>query len=408
MLLSGYTLNNTTLINNLFQLEAGEYIVIDTELYRVQYNTYLAEPELPTQHKNPDNTLVEILNNVFASHLSALKNNMIAIPLSGGYDSRLISIMCSRYHPDNLIAFTYGTRNSSEIKLAKRVADKLAINWIPVYYDVDCIKDYTLSKTFESYYTYSSELSSIFFMQDYFAVKYLKDNQLIADNTVFLPGHSGDFLGGGHLRPDQNIRRSKLDISNRLFDRHFQLTKTSLPIRDSIMKLIMEKIPDASIPDFIIADTWDFSERQVKMIVNSANVFSFFGYSWNIPLWDNRLMLFFEGIGFEEKLYNNLYHRVLKQHYFEEKDLNFEDELTPSPAVLSRQEFKRNFKKFLPRFVVNSLVSNDDFLNYKGITAQLKEEISSQYLRPLKQKNYYNAYLAQYLISKTAQQLQSL
>jgi len=168
------------------------------------------------------------------------------------------------------------------------------------------------------------------------------------------------------------------------------------------------KIPDASIPDFIIADTWDFSERQVKMIVNSANVFSFFGYSWNIPLWDNRLMLFFEGIGFEEKLYNNLYHRVLKQHYFEEKDLNFEDELTPSPAVLSRQEFKRNFKKFLPRFVVNSLVSNDDFLNYKGITAQLKEEISSQYLRPLKQKNYYNAYLAQYLISKTAQQLQSL
>ncbi len=90
---------------------------------------------------------------------------------------------------------------------------------------------------------------------------------------------------------------------------------------------------------------------------------------------------------------------------YAEKELNFEDELIPTPLAISLQESKKSIKKLLPRFIVNSMVSNADHLNYKDITSQLKSEITEEYRIPPKQKNYYNAYLAQYLLSKTTQQL---
>ncbi|MDX2415466.1 MAG: asparagine synthetase B family protein [Bacteroidales bacterium] len=405
ILLCGYALNNTSLIEELYQVEAGEYIVIDTEPKRVQYNDFLAKPEISIQHKYPENTLVKTLDTVFASHLSALKDRMIAIPLSGGFDSRLISLMCSRYHPDNLIAFTYGTRNSPEISLAKKVANKLAINWVPVYYDEDCIKDFALSQTFESYYSYSSELNSIFFMQDYFAVLHLSDKGLIDKNTVFLPGHTGDVLSGGHLSPGQNITLDRKEISKLIFNKHFQYTRTNRSTKSDILSQIEEKIPFKALPAYRIIENWEYTERQSKMIINSASVFSFFGFEWILPLWDLRLINYFGNLAFEDKIYSNLYRKVLSENFFEEAGINFKLEFDPTPRLIKQQLLKESIKKLLPRFIVNSLVSNADHLNYKDITSQLKSEITEEYRRPPKQKNYYNAYLAQFLLSKSTQQL---
>ena len=54
-------------------------------------------------------------------------------------------------------------------------------------------------KHLKNTYPYVSGLSSMFFMQEYFAVKYLKESHIIPDDSVFIPGFSGDVLAGSHL-----------------------------------------------------------------------------------------------------------------------------------------------------------------------------------------------------------------
>jgi asparagine synthase (glutamine-hydrolysing) len=68
-----------------------------------------------------------------------------------------------------------------------------------VEYNREKIHNYLSDKTFAEYYPYASRATSMFFMQEYFAVKHLKENKLIPDDSVFIPGHSGDFLGGSQL-----------------------------------------------------------------------------------------------------------------------------------------------------------------------------------------------------------------
>ena len=60
---------------------------------------------------------------------------------------------------------------------------------------------------FKEYYKFASNHISVFGTQDYFAVKYLHDNKIINDDAIFVPGHSGDFLGGSHLDKGESAKR---------------------------------------------------------------------------------------------------------------------------------------------------------------------------------------------------------
>ena len=214
LLRCGFTLINETLINEIKQVQAGEYISYDKGLNTHEYHNFTGYFNPDSSHTEPGFTLPGILEEVFRTNLSALNNKPVVLPLSGGYDSRLIAVMLKKYHRGKVITFTYGSENSPEFKIASKVAKKLNLEWIPVVYNNKLTCGYITDKTFHSFYKYSSELSSIFFFQDYFAVKYLNDNNLVPSASVFIPGHTGDILSGGHISPGQNRVRT---TGNNLF-----------------------------------------------------------------------------------------------------------------------------------------------------------------------------------------------
>lgn len=145
---AGYVLNNLTLLDGIYQVEAGQYVILGDSIKCIKYDDTCWNPIKEIDFKTGADELLLKIHEVFRSHLVALKNKFIAIPLSGGFDSRLIAAMCAEYHPENVICFTYGTKNSPEVIPAQQTAERLGLKWINIVYDQDLIKGFISDKYF--------------------------------------------------------------------------------------------------------------------------------------------------------------------------------------------------------------------------------------------------------------------
>ena len=92
--------------------------------------------------------------------------------------------------------------------ISEKVANELGFNWFFVEYNEQTIdQDFPQCNEFQKYYKFASNHVSIFYTQDYFAVKYLHDNKIINNDAIFATGHSGDYLAGSFF--------SRSEIANR-------------------------------------------------------------------------------------------------------------------------------------------------------------------------------------------------
>ena len=406
-LLAGYVPDNLTLINNIFQVEAGEMVVLSDIVSRRFYHEVSSTPVENNNSDSYETDLHDLFHSVFSCHFKALKDRFIAIPLSGGYDSRLIAAMCKIYHPDNIICYTYGRKDNQEAFKAAEVVKRLNLKWLNIEYNNDLIDDFLHSNKFKEYYPFASNLSSMFFMQDYFALQYLRERSLVPDNTVFIPGYSGDFLAGSHLSLSMNKPLTENGIAEIILRKHFRYTRSSVSQKENIISLIRKKIPDIKINPWKIFENWDMKERQAKFIVNSARTFLFFGYECIMPFWDRNIIDFFSKIPFSLKLNKKLYDTVLKQSIFKELNLNLDNEQYPSAFSKSIQDIKETVKSFLPYALVTMMTDQKSIIYYDEITRAMREDIGPENItRPI-QSNLFNSYIVQWYFYKTRELLKN-
>ena len=170
---TGYVTGKNTLINNIYQVQAGEIICFDNfNIDNKFYYKYITNKVRSESYNELKNKLITIFENTFKRFISSLNNRTVVIPLSGGYDSRLIAVMLKKMGYDNVICYTYGRKNNIEIPISKKVAEKLGYKWIYIEYNEKLIDNYLIDNEFIKYYKYSANYTSMFFMQEYFAVKY--------------------------------------------------------------------------------------------------------------------------------------------------------------------------------------------------------------------------------------------
>ncbi len=123
----GYTLKSKTLIQQISQISAGKFI--DSKSYKkIQtYFSYLGRPK-----KKLKSTWISLLNSelnsIFKKTVSKSKNRQILLPLSGGYDSRLILAKLIEFNFKNVTCFSYGLKNNFEIKTARKVCKSLNLD----------------------------------------------------------------------------------------------------------------------------------------------------------------------------------------------------------------------------------------------------------------------------------------
>jgi len=400
-LATGYTLNNLTLIRGLFQVEAGEMVILNTNVNRQFYFDYSLAQITEPDFNDCALELKEVIDNLFKSLLITLKDSFIVIPLSGGYDSRLIALMCKKYHPENILCCTYGRENNEEVAPAREISKRLNLPWINIIYDEKMVTGFIEDGVFKDYYPYASEFSSMFFMQDYFAVKYLKENKLIPDNSVFMPGHSGNFLAGEHIVPFMMRQKPVKSIIQHTLNENFIMQRSGKSKKKYFEMQIQKKSNGRKSGQWLIYENWDIKERQSKFIVNSASVYTFFGYEYIMPLWDNALIDFFNPLPFSFKYSKKLYDYCLTNYFFNELSLNLDKELNPTAFQLALQRLKKSVKRFLPQKVVSALINHESPVCYDVISKVLIKDAGKEnfYLPPV--TNNYNSFLTQWYLLKT-------
>ncbi len=215
------------------------------------------------------------------------------LPLSGGYDSRMIASYLYRKGITNVLCYTYGRPDNPEAQISSKAAEALGFQWHFVEYNEELCFKHTQSDEMKAYYCQVGNGASLPHIQDYFAVAELKSRGVLREGDIFVPGHNGSFTPQP-ARKNQPVSNSLLKY---IIKKH-SLIWTDWYLHSCIRKRITEVL--AEIHDPSAADTahmndgFTWQERQAKYITNSVRVYEFFGYQWRMPLWDNELTDFFE------------------------------------------------------------------------------------------------------------------
>ena len=402
---TAHTVGKDTLFENVFQLQSSQYIVFKDN--RAVKENFFFDYSIKKINDLPFEKLfrkaIIQFENTFKRFIKSLKNRQVALPLSGGYDSRLIAVMLKKINYKNVLCFTYGRKNNFEIENSQKTAKILNYKWVFIEYNKKIIGKYIEDDEFKSYANFAGKFCSMPFLQEYFAVKYLNDNKIVDDNAVFVPGHSGDFIGGSQLikTVDKNIKLK--NIVSIIYDKKFTLHKleknTERQIKQKIKKqLELFENNDFDKYNYSIFENYDLKEKIAKFIFNSSSVYNFFGYEHRFPFWDDELVYFFGTLPFELKKNKLLYDMVLKKTYFKIYNINFENEIQPTFFDFFKYKIKTRIKKYMPYRFTKKEMEKMDWMMYKEITEQMINFLENKNINFNKKVNAYNAIITQWYV----------
>ena len=326
--LAGYVTGADTLFPNVKQLQAGELLLATQQDEGVRVETHRYYRFLHTEPDQVDEPALRArLDEVAVASIQRLidyaNGRQIVVPLSGGYDSRLIVTLLKRLGYDNVLTFTYGAPGNKESAYSKRVADALGLRWHFVEYSEALWREAWQTPERWRYQKWASGWNSIAHMQDWLAVKVMKAQGVPEPDCLFVPGHSGDFVAGSHI-PANAFDRSHFTLDNAtdaVFSKHYGLAP--LKFIETSRQTWAERIRDRMERDGIDAaweyadvfEKWDWQERQAKFICNSVRVYEVFSYDWWMPLWDKEFVEFWEGVPLELRKKRRWYLEFVKGQF---------------------------------------------------------------------------------------------
>ncbi len=300
----GYTTSDNTLYENVKQVECSTCLFIasngridKTKYYEFQYDISYEEDESRIL-----NDIEKTYDNVAQKMISFLNGRTALIPLSGGHDSRLIAYLLKKNKYEKVITYTYGRDENEEALVSRKVAEYLGYDWHFIEYDTKTMR--RMYNNPDSYYKIADYLGRGFtvpLIQEWVAIDYLIKNNIVDENCVAIPGHTGDFLTGGHLRKEfietESMEMSKL--IDTIIECHYNLYKyekynkdLNNTIKERIYKTVgikpgtIIKSEDAAC----IFEKFNYKERQSKHICNSVRLYEYYELQWYMPLWDREVV----------------------------------------------------------------------------------------------------------------------
>lgn len=322
LLLTRYITGPDTLSPSVKQIQAGEAVFIKQDkddgivLQKVRYFTYSSDNCINSSKNELLLNHDEILHRAFDRLIRWADNRPIVVPLSGGYDSRLVVLMLKRLQYRNIIAFSFGKPDNPEAIISRQVAKKLGIKWFFVSYDSQSMYRWINSNEWKEYNRMGDGMCCACFDREWPAIWELKRQNKIPHDSIFVPGHSGDFTAGGHI-PMRFLENSNVtpdEFVEEVFTRHYTMwdwdgaKKELKPVLyNRIIKCIGEK-KNYSMVDAVNAyEKWVWQEFETKYLINAVRVYEFWGYKWWLPLWDADYVDFWKKVPLEWKINKKLY-----------------------------------------------------------------------------------------------------
>jgi asparagine synthase (glutamine-hydrolysing) len=362
-LLTGYVTGRDTLYKNVKQIQAGEKIIIDVDeednirispskYYNFIHGNYfgnLSREELLFEHEL---SLFKSVNRL----IKYANGRTIVVPLSGGYDSRLLVTALKKMDYKNVITFSYGRVNNPECLISKEVAENLDYKWIFIPYDNE--KSYAWYNSIErkNFSAFADNLSTILPDREWPAVWELKKQNLIPLDSVFAPGHSGDFISGGHIPKNLCLEDASVEqFVEEVLKVHYVMWKWKGVRKDWISDFSNKILNSAEIfnrEDFASDSTaanlyekWNFEENQIKRMANSVKIYDFFGYKYWLPLWDYEYMNFWCKVPVRYRCSKNLYDEYVVNLYSQTANITISEAQKREPPLNKDSILKKVWNK---------------------------------------------------------------
>ena len=395
-----HTYGKKTLLKDVFQIQSNEYLIIENDNITEHdfFFSYATEKTNTASYNEQKEQAILVFESAFKRLITSLNGRTIALPLSGGFDSRLIAVLLKKHNYTNVICYTYGKKNSFEIKNSKKTAKALGFKWHFIEYNDTLFNNLLSSSTFKKFVNYAGKYASMPNPQEYFAVQYFKKNNLIPDDSIFIPGYAGDILGGSLFLKIIPKRLQKKNIINIIIKHGFNLNKIEKERIKNELEVRLENTIYHNKLSVSIFEDIHIKERITKYIFNSANFYTFWGYEHRFPFWDKELLNFFKEIPETHKVGKLLFDDVLINHYFKPFKVSFEEELQPSKKTLILQKIKNKIRPFLPIFMKKRFLEKNSWINYKPLTAQFEADLKKNGLSIKKQLKSYNEVIVQWYV----------
>lgn len=327
--MSGYVTGPNTVYEGLYQLQPGELLYFNKSNQSVVLHRYFTYHPCTTELKQEKEYIHELdilFNRIFTDIIQGADGAPIWIPLSGGLDSRLIVSKLHQLGYKNLHTFSYGPCGNYEAKAAKAVAEHLGVPWHFMSSVPSRSRRLFLSQDRIDYWNFADGLSSIPSISEYEGLMSLREKGLLPDDAVLINGQSGDFTTGGHIPIDLLIGTCSVKkMTHFMIKKHFN-TWRRLNIKDSflvfenkILSLLQLDPSDELTMEEIAAnyEQWEWQERQSKYVVNGQRLYDFYGYQWELPLWDGEFVRYYKTIPLQHRLKQSLYIKYLDQFNYQ-------------------------------------------------------------------------------------------
>lgn len=393
---AGFVLQNETLAQGILKTNNNQILKITKfGTTTTSYFDFLPKTFFTETNEEISLKLKSILEDVSTRLIAFLDNRTAIVPLSGGYDSRLIVSLLKNAGCQKVIAITYGKPNP-EVAISQSVAEKLGYKWFFIDYAKIDIEKYRQDPQFANYLDYAANGFSMPYLMEYFALAELLEKKLIPEDAVFLPGHSGDFLGGSYVMKTVKNTQEKDSLAQYIARKYFLFIQKNGKINRQLEKRIRKSLKDIPFHRekeyFSTIEEWDYREKLSKFIFHSSSVFPFWGFEVYFPLWDKALITFFRKLPYEKRVHKNLYDMVLQKFYFTPNQINFDKkELKVSPFDVRFQNVKDQVRYYFPWKMVLKKTDASDWPNYKTLTEKMKTFVEAKQQQEFKNYKNYNA-----------------
>ena len=378
LIASSYITGEETVYKEIKIVDLGQYVKLSKDHVESKYYfRHIHNYDKSIDDKKLKKIYQEKNNKIFENLISSLDGKTAVVPLSGGYDSRYIACMLKKKNYNNVICYTYGDKETYEVQYSKIVAEKLGYKWYFIEYNQKEWEN-IFNDEFLKYCNYAHNYISIPHIQDYIALKVLKEKKVIDNKCIIVNGFCGDLPAGSFLLDLSDEKFVNLDLDwivNYIYKQNYRHIKIKEKYEKTIKNKIKQHINNLNIKtdDFKnfmkIYEEWFTGARPCKWVVNSNRLYEFFGIEWRMPLWDNEFIDFFYNLDYENRIGCKFY----KKYIFEELFVPYKVDLK-KPEFTNKKtlKYEKSLKKIAKKIILRILnfvriITNKNIIKWHDI-----------------------------------------
>lgn len=366
---AGMTPERETLLCEVRQVAAASYVVLcDCGVCRVKYYSYLVDKGRCRLKGLTE--LDGVMNAAFKRAFDSVGGRQIIVPLSGGYDSRLVVCMLKRLGYANVVCFTVGNDKSYEVRIASEVCRTLGFKHLVIDAGAAVSEGLNLAdEHFKGYCRHMGNFVNFSYVFEYVALKRLKELNVVEPDAVFVPGHSGDFYGGGYvLKSGVTERSTPKQITKAILYDIIEYNFTR-GMREIVSNMVApQHEPHSVVQEFVKSHTL------AMCINNSARVYGYFGHEVRLPFWDMEVLNFFRDIHPLQLTSDRIYY-LYTHNIFEQLKVDLRQ---PQPTLIQMktQRIKNRIKKHLPKCIAALLTRHNNLTDELTLCKPMLKQMS--------------------------------